>query len=77
MKYARLKGRRCSFFLYLARRGSSDVNFCKRTDEGDGMESVSNPYHRETVGKFRDYVGAVNSLELDALVEIIDGFSKP
>jgi len=63
--------------LHLAGRGSSDVNFCKRTDERDGMEGVTDPYHRETVGKFRNKMWCVGTLELNALVEIIDGFSEP
>jgi len=53
------------------------VNFCKRTNKGDRMESVTNPHHRETVGKFRNQMWTVSTLEFDALVEVIDGFSKP
>ena len=63
--------------LHLARRGSSDVDFCKRTDERDGMEGVTDPHHCETVGKFRNQMWCVGTLELNALVEIIDGFSEP
>ena len=41
------------------------------------MEGVTNPYHRETVGKFRNQMRSVSTLELDALVKIIDGLSEP
>lgn len=63
--------------LHLARRGSGDVNFRECTDEWDGVESVTDPHHRETVRECRHQVWGVITLELDALVEIIDGFSKP
>jgi len=41
------------------------------------MEGVTDPYHCETVGKSRNQVWSIGALELDALVEVIDGFSKP
>ena len=41
------------------------------------MEGVTNPYHRETVGKFRNQMGCVSTLELNALVKVIDRFSEP
>ena len=41
------------------------------------MEGVTNPYHRETVGNPRDQMRCIDTLELNALVEIINGFSEP
>ena len=40
--------------LRLAGRGGSDVDFCKCANERDRMEGVTDPYHRETVGNFRN-----------------------
>ena len=63
--------------LRLAGRGSSDVDFCKRTNERDRMEGITNPHHRETVGNPGNQMWSIGTLELDALVEIINGFSEP
>lgn len=41
------------------------------------MEGVANPYHRETVGNPRNQMRCIGTLELNALVEIINGFSEP
>ena len=41
------------------------------------MEGVTDPYHRETIGKLRNQTWCISTLELDALVEIIDGFPEP
>jgi len=41
------------------------------------MKGVTNPHHRETVGKLRDQMWSISTLELDALVEVIDRFSEP
>jgi len=41
------------------------------------MKGVTHPNHREAVGKFRNQMWSVGSLELDALVEVIDGLSEP
>ena len=61
----------------LAGRGSSDVDFCKRTNKRDGMESVGNPDHCEPVGKFRDQMWSIGTLELNALVEVVSGLPEP
>ena len=63
--------------LRLARRGSSNVNFRECANERDRMECVTDPYHRETVGKLRDEMWAGVTLELDALIEVINSFSEP
>ena len=63
--------------LCLAGRSGGDVDFCERTNKGDGMEGVANPYHRETVGNPRNQMRSIGTFEFDALVEIIDGFPKP
>ena len=63
--------------LRLAGRGSSDVNFCKRTNERDRVESISDPNHCEPVGNLRNQVWCIDTRELNALVEIVDGFSEP
>lgn len=63
--------------LRLAGRGSSDMDFCERTNEGDGVEGVADPHHRETVGNLRNEMRCIDTLELDALVEIIDCFPEP
>jgi len=41
------------------------------------MEGVTNPDHRETVGKFGNQMWSISTLEHDALVKVIDGFSEP
>ena len=41
------------------------------------MKSVSDPDHGETVGKSGHHMWAIVTLELDSLIEIIDGFSEP
>lgn len=76
MGYVGLKGIQCSH-LRLAGRGSSDVDFCKRANERDGMEGVTNPYHCESVGNLCNQMWCIDTIELNALVEIIDGFSEP
>ena len=53
------------------------MDFRKRTNERDRMEGVTNPYHRETIGKFRNQMWPVGTLKLDALVKVIYGFSEP
>lgn len=63
--------------LRLTRRSGSNMNFRKRTNKRDRMEGVTNPYHRETIGKSRNKMWSVCTLELDTLVEIIHGLSKP
>ena len=63
--------------LCLAGRGSSDVDFRKCTNERDGMEGVTNPHHRESVGKFRNQMWCISTLEFDALVKVVDGLSEP
>lgn len=63
--------------LRLTGRGSSNVDFCERTNEGYRMEGVTDPYHRETVRKLRNQMWPVGTLELNALVEIVNGFPKP
>ena len=40
------------------------------------MEGVTDPYHSETVRKFRDETWVGIALELDNLVEVIDGFPE-
>jgi len=71
-----LKGIQCPR-LRLAGRGSSDVDFCKRTNERDRVEGVTDPHHRETVGDPRNQMRSVGTLEFNALVEIINGFPEP
>ena len=41
------------------------------------MEGVTDLYHRETAGEFRDEMWAGVTLKLDGLVEIIDRFPEP
>lgn len=41
------------------------------------MEGITDPYHRETIGKLRNQMWCIVTIELNALVEIIDGLSKP
>ena len=53
------------------------MNFRKRINKGNGVESVTNPYHRETVRELRNQMWSAGALELDALVKVIDGFSEP
>lgn len=53
------------------------MDFRKRTNDRDRMERVTDPHHRETVGKFRNQVWSIDALELNGLIEIVDGFSKP
>ena len=53
------------------------MDFCKSTNEGDRMEGISDPYHRETVGNLRNQMWSVGTLEFNALIEIINGFTKP
>ena len=63
--------------LRLAGRSSSDVDFCKSTNEGDRMEGVTDPYHRKTVGNLCNQMRSVGTLEFNALIEIINAFPKP
>ena len=53
------------------------MDFRERTNERDGMEDVADPYHGETIRKASDQMCAIVTLELDTLVEIINGFSEP
>ena len=53
------------------------MNFRECANERDRMEGVTDPYHHETVGKFHDEMWAGITLELNALVEVIDGFPEP
>lgn len=41
------------------------------------MESVSDPDHCEPIGKFRDQMWSIGTLELNALVEIVSGLPEP
>jgi hypothetical protein len=41
------------------------------------MESVPDPYHRETVRERSHEMWTTITLELNALVEIVDGFPEP
>ena len=73
----KIEERRCSLILCFARRRSGDVDFCECTNERDSMERVSNPHHRKAVRESGDQMWTVVALELNALIKIIDGFSKP
>ena len=53
------------------------MDFREGTNEGDRMEGVADPHHCETVGKFRNQMWSIGTLELNALVEIVYGLSKP
>ena len=77
MKRARLKDGRCPLVLRLGGRRSSDVNFHECSNEGDSMERVTDPYHRKAVGKSRHNVWGGITLELNAPIEIVDGFPEP
>ena len=63
--------------LCLAGRGGGDVDFCKRTNKRDRMEGITGPHHCETVGNRRNQMRSIGTLELNALVEIINGLPKP
>ena len=63
--------------LHFTGGSGSDVDFRKRTNKRDGMEGITDPYHRETIGKLRNQMWCIVTIELNALVEIIDGLSKP
>jgi hypothetical protein len=77
-RYARLrKEKHCPSVLHLAKWCGGDVDFRERTNERDRMEDITDPYHGETIGKASDQMCAIVTLELDALVEIINGFSEP
>jgi len=76
MRHAGLEGIQCPRSR-LAGRGSSDVNFGKRTNERDSMEGVTDPHHREAVGNPRNQMRSVDTLEFNALVEVINGFPEP
>ena len=53
------------------------MDFRKRINKGNRVESVTNPYHRETVRVLCNQMWSIGALELDALVKVIDGFSEP
>jgi hypothetical protein len=53
------------------------VNFREGTNEGDGVESVADPHHRESVGKSGHQMRGIIALELNALIEVVNSFSKP
>ena len=53
------------------------MDFRECANEGDGVESVTDPYHREPVGKSGHEMRGSIALELDALIEIVDGFPEP
>ena len=77
MKRARLKDRRRPLVLCLRGRCSSDVNFRECANKEDSMERVTDPYYRKAVGKPRHRVWSGITLELNALIEIVDGFPEP
>jgi hypothetical protein len=65
--------------LKLVRRGSSGVDFresANKRDRTDRTEGVTDPHHRETIGKLCDEMWEVITLKIDALVEITDGFPE-
>ena len=41
------------------------------------MERATDQYHRKAVGKSRHQVWGGITLELNALIEIVDGFPEP
>ena len=53
------------------------MNFRECANEGDSMERVTDQYHRKAVGKSRHQVWGGITFELNALVEIVDGFPEP